>query len=183
MSQLLGSKQIVKRSSFAKAACDTPIAHAIGTTQCRVLMLVVVVFLESAVDGPLAPPRTYCSISFRRPPPPLSFGTPLGARFLLLLPTSFYLCAVLCRAVLICVLSCLVPSCSVLSCPALLCPVLLVAIVSYLAQFAIPHVTRTDERVMQVHSMLRRFLERDPQTRGRDLAVQVPVVVPITPRM
>lgn len=50
-------------------------------------------------------------------------------------------------------------------------------------QFAIPHVTRTDERVMQVHSMLRRFLERDPQTRGRDLAVQVPVVVPITPRM
>ncbi|CAB1109030.1 unnamed protein product [Ectocarpus sp. CCAP 1310/34] len=53
----------------------------------------------------------------------------------------------------------------------------------FLVQFAIPHVTRTDERVMQVHSMLRKFLERDPQTRGRDLAVQVPVVVPITPRM
>ncbi|CAM9820779.1 unnamed protein product [Choristocarpus tenellus] len=53
----------------------------------------------------------------------------------------------------------------------------------FLVQFAIPHVTRTDERVMQIHAMLSRFLERNPQTRGRDLAVQVPVVVPITPRM
>ncbi|CAN0074916.1 unnamed protein product, partial [Sphacelaria rigidula] len=54
---------------------------------------------------------------------------------------------------------------------------------SLLSQFAIPHVTRTDERVMQVHAMLRRFLQRDQQTRARDLAVQIPVVVPITPRM
>lgn len=59
----------------------------------------------------------------------------------------------------------------------------LLAVLSCAIKFAIPHVTRTDERVMQVHSMLRKFLERDPQTRGRDLAVQVPVVVPITPRM
>ncbi|CAM9242622.1 unnamed protein product [Chrysoparadoxa australica] len=53
----------------------------------------------------------------------------------------------------------------------------------FLVQFAIPHITRTDERVMQLHVMIKRLMEKNVQARRRDLNVAVPVVIPVTPRL
>jgi hypothetical protein len=49
--------------------------------------------------------------------------------------------------------------------------------------FAIPHATRTDERMMQLHTMVQQLLSKHVQAQRRNLSVQVPTVVPITPRM
>lgn len=53
----------------------------------------------------------------------------------------------------------------------------------FVAQTATPYVTRSDERVMQLHWMLNRLMEKSFQAKKRSLWLQVPVVVPITPRL
>jgi transformation/transcription domain-associated protein len=53
----------------------------------------------------------------------------------------------------------------------------------FLVQFATPHSTRSDERMMQLHVMMKRLLEKSIEARRRDLHVHIPLVIPITPRM
>jgi transformation/transcription domain-associated protein len=53
----------------------------------------------------------------------------------------------------------------------------------FLVQFAIPHLTRTDERMMQLQLLLNQLLLKDQHTRQRNMGLHVPVVVPITPRV
>jgi hypothetical protein len=53
----------------------------------------------------------------------------------------------------------------------------------FAVQTATPYVTRSDERVMQLHWLVNRLLERNHQAQRRSLALHIPVVVPITPRL
>ena len=53
----------------------------------------------------------------------------------------------------------------------------------FLVQFAIPHITRTDERMMQLHLLLNQMLSAGVETRKRHLHYRVPTVIPITPRV
>jgi transformation/transcription domain-associated protein len=53
----------------------------------------------------------------------------------------------------------------------------------FLVQFATPHSTRSDERVMQLHVMMKRLLEKNYEARRRDMHIHIPLVIPITPRM
>ncbi len=49
--------------------------------------------------------------------------------------------------------------------------------------FAIPQTTRTDERMVQLHTVVEELLGKHVQARRRDLVIHAPSVVPITPRM
>lgn len=53
----------------------------------------------------------------------------------------------------------------------------------FLVQFAIPHLTRTDERMMQLHQLVNRLLAKHVGAHARHLTLSVPVVVPVTPRV
>eukprot|EP00953_Heterococcus_sp_UTEX-ZZ885_P013241 7567-Heterococcus_DN1.PRE.1 len=53
----------------------------------------------------------------------------------------------------------------------------------FLVQFATPHSTRSDERVMQLHVVMKRLLEKNYEARRRDMHIHIPLVIPITPRM
>ena len=53
----------------------------------------------------------------------------------------------------------------------------------FLVQLAIPNITRTDERMTQLHSMFNKFFEMHSNSRRRQLKLHVPVVIPITPRV
>jgi len=50
-------------------------------------------------------------------------------------------------------------------------------------QFAMAHITRTDERVMQMHQVMKQILEKGKQSARRLIDLSVSVVVPVTPRM
>lgn len=54
---------------------------------------------------------------------------------------------------------------------------------SFLVQFAVPHATRTDERIMQLHMLVNQLLSKYNGARKRDLTLHVPLVIPITPRV
>ncbi len=49
--------------------------------------------------------------------------------------------------------------------------------------FAIPQTTRTDERMVQLHTIVEELLGKHVQARRRDLVIHTPSVIPITPRM
>ncbi len=49
--------------------------------------------------------------------------------------------------------------------------------------FAFPQMTRTDERMVQLHTVVEQLLGKHVQARRRDLVVHTPSVIPITPRM
>jgi len=53
----------------------------------------------------------------------------------------------------------------------------------FVAQGATPYTTRSDERMMQLHWLINRLLEKTHMAERRSIAVGVPVVVPITPRL
>jgi phosphatidylinositol kinase/protein kinase (PI-3 family) len=54
---------------------------------------------------------------------------------------------------------------------------------SFLVQYAMTHITRTDERVMQMHLLLNRLLLRHKESRRRNAVYHVQKVVPLTPRV
>ena len=43
----------------------------------------------------------------------------------------------------------------------------------FLVQFATPHLTRSDERMMQLHVIMKRLLQKHQEARRRDLNLQV----------
>eukprot|EP00501_MAST-03F_sp_TOSAG23-6_P002265 GSMAST32.ASY1.ANO1.2365.1 assembled CDS len=53
----------------------------------------------------------------------------------------------------------------------------------FLVQFAIPHITRTDERMVQLRVFFNRLLNKHEETRRRSLTFHSDAVVPITPRV
>ena len=53
----------------------------------------------------------------------------------------------------------------------------------FAVQTAAPYQTRSDERMMQLHWLMARLLEQSHLAQRRSLAVRVPVVVPLTPRL
>lgn len=53
----------------------------------------------------------------------------------------------------------------------------------FTVQTAAPYQTRSDERMMQLHWLMARLLEQNHLAQRRSLAVHVPVVVPLTPRL
>jgi hypothetical protein len=53
----------------------------------------------------------------------------------------------------------------------------------FLVQFEIPHMTRSDERMMQFHEFMNRVMDKCIVTRKRNLRASVPVVIPVTPRV
>lgn len=53
----------------------------------------------------------------------------------------------------------------------------------FVAQGATPYTTRSDERMMQLYWLLNRLLEKSNMAQRRSIAVSIPVVVPITPRL
>ena len=53
----------------------------------------------------------------------------------------------------------------------------------FLLQFAVSHITRCDERLMQLYTLLNRLMKGYKQTRQRQLHFHVPVVIPITNRL
>ncbi len=53
----------------------------------------------------------------------------------------------------------------------------------FAVQTATPYLTRSDERVMQLHWLMARLLEQSHPAQRRSLGLRVPVVVPLTPRL
>ncbi|RLN91504.1 hypothetical protein BBJ28_00006450 [Nothophytophthora sp. Chile5] len=53
----------------------------------------------------------------------------------------------------------------------------------FLVQYAMTHITRTDERMMQMYLLLNRLLLRHKETKKRNTVFHVPKVVPLTPRV
>ena len=53
----------------------------------------------------------------------------------------------------------------------------------FLMQFAVSHITHSDERLMQLYTLLNRFIKQYKQTRQRQLQYHVPVVIPLTHRL
>jgi hypothetical protein len=53
----------------------------------------------------------------------------------------------------------------------------------FLVQFAIPHLTRSDERAAQLRAILNRFLHKGVEARRRCLSFAIDAVVPVTPRV
>lgn len=53
----------------------------------------------------------------------------------------------------------------------------------FVVQASVPYLTRSDERVMQLHWLMARLLEQSQLAQRRSLNVRVPVVVPVTPRL
>lgn len=53
----------------------------------------------------------------------------------------------------------------------------------FLVQYAMTHITRTDERMMQMYLLLNRLLLRHKETKKRNLVFHVPKVIPLTPRV
>ena len=53
----------------------------------------------------------------------------------------------------------------------------------FVVQTSTPYNTRSDERIMQFHWLMNRLLEKTHMAQRRSIAVAVPVVVPITPRL
>jgi transformation/transcription domain-associated protein len=53
----------------------------------------------------------------------------------------------------------------------------------FLVQYAMTHITRTDERVMQMYLLLNRLLLRHKETKKRNTVFHVPKVIPLTPRV
>uniref|UniRef100_M4B6R9 Non-specific serine/threonine protein kinase n=1 Tax=Hyaloperonospora arabidopsidis (strain Emoy2) TaxID=559515 RepID=M4B6R9_HYAAE len=53
----------------------------------------------------------------------------------------------------------------------------------FLVQYAMTHITRTDERMMQMYLLLNRLLLRHKETRKRNTVFHVPKVIPLTPRV
>eukprot|EP00941_MAST-03F_sp_MAST-3F-sp1_P001871 g1871.t1 len=53
----------------------------------------------------------------------------------------------------------------------------------FLVQFAIPHITRTDERMVQFRVILNRLLNKHAETRRRQLSYHINTVIPVTPRV
>jgi hypothetical protein len=54
---------------------------------------------------------------------------------------------------------------------------------SFLVQYSISHITRSDERNMQLYLLLNRMMLKYKETRKRNLAYHVPLVVPLTHRL
>ncbi|GAB5370731.1 hypothetical protein AAMO2058_001518200 [Amorphochlora amoebiformis] len=54
---------------------------------------------------------------------------------------------------------------------------------SFLVQYSISHITRSDERMMQVYVLFNRMMEKYRETRNRNLVFHVPLVVPLTHRL
>ncbi|OWZ21835.1 Phosphatidylinositol kinase [Phytophthora megakarya] len=53
----------------------------------------------------------------------------------------------------------------------------------FLVQYAMTHITRTDERMMQMYLLLNRLLFRHKETKKRNTVFHVPKVIPLTPRV
>ncbi|CAI5728702.1 unnamed protein product [Peronospora destructor] len=53
----------------------------------------------------------------------------------------------------------------------------------FLVQYAMTHITRTDERMMQMYLLLNRLLLRHKETKKRNTIFHVPIVIPLTPRV
>lgn len=53
----------------------------------------------------------------------------------------------------------------------------------FLVSFASAHLARNDERMMQMYLMLNRMMEKSKETRKRNLAFHVPLIVPLQHRM
>eukprot|EP00611_Tribonema_gayanum_P023716 TRINITY_DN5051_c0_g1_i1.p1 TRINITY_DN5051_c0_g1~~TRINITY_DN5051_c0_g1_i1.p1 ORF type:complete len:1274 (+),score=406.51 TRINITY_DN5051_c0_g1_i1:441-3824(+) len=53
----------------------------------------------------------------------------------------------------------------------------------FITHLTAPHITKSDERVAQLHGVVKRLLEKHYASRRRDICVHVPIVVLITPRM
>ncbi|CAH0477213.1 unnamed protein product [Peronospora belbahrii] len=53
----------------------------------------------------------------------------------------------------------------------------------FLVQYAMTHITRTDERMMQMYLLLNRLLVRHKETKKRNTVFHVPKVIPLTPRV
>ncbi|KAK1948059.1 Transcription-associated protein 1 [Phytophthora citrophthora] len=53
----------------------------------------------------------------------------------------------------------------------------------FLVQYAMTHITRTDERMMQMYLLLNRLLLRHKETKKRNTVFHVPKVIPLTPRV
>nr|CCA20235.1 phosphatidylinositol kinase (PIKL3) putative [Albugo laibachii Nc14] len=54
---------------------------------------------------------------------------------------------------------------------------------SFLVQYAMTHITRTDERMMQMYLLLNRFLRKHNQTIQKNVVFPVTKVIPLTPRV
>ncbi|CEP01214.1 hypothetical protein PBRA_001820 [Plasmodiophora brassicae] len=53
----------------------------------------------------------------------------------------------------------------------------------FLVQYSIAHITRSDERMMQLYTIINRLMSRYKETRRRHLSAVVPLVVPLTHRL
>lgn len=53
----------------------------------------------------------------------------------------------------------------------------------FLVQYAMTHITRTDERMMQMYLLLNRLLLRQKETRKRNTVFHIPKIIPLTPRV
>jgi transformation/transcription domain-associated protein len=53
----------------------------------------------------------------------------------------------------------------------------------FFVAFTVPHIARSDERMMQMYLMLNRMMEKSKETRKRNLAFHVPLTVPLQQRM
>lgn len=53
----------------------------------------------------------------------------------------------------------------------------------FLVQYAMTHITRTDERMTQMYLLLNRLLARHKETKRRNAAYHIPKVIPLTPRV
>jgi transformation/transcription domain-associated protein len=53
----------------------------------------------------------------------------------------------------------------------------------FLVQYAMTHITRTDERMTQMYLLLNRLLARHKETKRRNATFHIPKVIPLTPRV
>ena len=53
----------------------------------------------------------------------------------------------------------------------------------FLVQYQITHITRSDERMMQLYVLLNRLMRNYKETRKRHLVHHVPIVIPLSPRL
>lgn len=56
-------------------------------------------------------------------------------------------------------------------------------VVHFLVQYSISHITRSDERMMQMYVLLNRMMSKNKETRRRNLVFHVPLVIPLTHRL
>jgi transformation/transcription domain-associated protein len=56
-------------------------------------------------------------------------------------------------------------------------------VVHFLVQYSISHITRSDERMMQLYVLLNRMMSKSKETRRRNLVFHVPLVIPLTHRL